>query len=83
MFLKKKKKKLKNSLIKLYSMDVSSGKTAQEETRPKVCCWHPEFIWNEQQVGDQKLKVLLQVFLRTDIMALSLLLFQIYQLQIK
>lgn len=55
MFLKKKKKKLKNSLIKLYSMDVCSGKTAQEETRPKVCCWHPEFIWNEQQVGDQKL----------------------------
>lgn len=29
-------------------MDVCSGKTAQEETRPKVCCWYPEFIWNEQ-----------------------------------
>lgn len=35
------------------------------------------------RLGIRSFKVLLQVFLRTDIMALSLLLFQIYQLQIK
>lgn len=55
-------------------MDVSSGKTAQEETSPKVCCWYPELIWNEQQVGNQKPEVITADF--SDVMALSLLLFQ-------